>query len=138
MTEKESSSIVAVFKDMAQAKKAYDDLRSAGYGDDHLGLADTKVENKKMAKQLTEAGVAEDDSQFYQREFNEGHPLVTVRVGGLQHDSIQKAINILKQNGAYDANSGRNSQAEFGSNVKTDAPPPYFDIIHGAKESGNQ
>ena len=69
---------------------------------------------------------------------NAGHPLVTVRVGGLQLSSIQKAVDILKRNGAYDAKSGTDSQNEFGSNVKTDAPPPYFDIIHGASESGNQ
>lgn len=135
MAEKTSSMIVAVFGDMAQAKRAYDSLRSVGYGDDYLGLADPQVENKDMGKHLAEAGVSEVDSRFYQREFDEGHPLVTVRAGGLQRDSIQKAIDILKGNGAYDANSGRNAQSGFGSHVKTDAQTPFFDVAPGVLES---
>jgi hypothetical protein len=61
--------------------------------------------------------------------------LVTVRVGGLQQASIQKAIDILRSNGAYGANSGRNSPEAFGSNVKTDAQTPFFDIAPGTREA---
>jgi hypothetical protein len=135
MAEEKSSVIVAVFQDMAQAQQAYNALRSSGFGDDYLGLADPNYENKKLGKELSQAGVPDSDSGYYQREFNEGHPLVTVRVGGVQPDSIQKARNILKQNGAYDANSGSNSQSDFGSNVKTDAKSPFFDVKTGVSES---
>jgi len=135
MAEEKSSVIVAVFQDMAQARQAYDTLRSSGYGDDYLGLADPHYANKRLGKELAQAGVPDSDSQFYQHEFDEGHPLVTVRAGGLQVSTIEKARNILKQNGAYDANSGRNAQQNFGSNVKTDAKTPFYDIAPGVPQS---
>ena len=135
MAEEKSSVIVAVFQDMAQARQAYDTLRSSGFGDDYLGLADPHYENKNLGKELAQAGVPDSDSQYYQHEFDEGHPLVTVRAGGLQVDTIQKARTILKQNGAYDAHSGSHPQNAVGSNVKTDAKTPFYDIKTGVTES---
>ncbi len=135
MAEEKSSVIVAVFQNMAQAKQAYDSLRSSGFSDNYLGLADPNFENKKLGKELAQAGVPDSDSQFYQSEFDAGHPLVTVRVGGLQPETIQKAQDILKQNGASDAMSSRHSQNDFASNVKTDAKTPFFDIKTGIPES---
>jgi hypothetical protein len=135
MAEKDSSILVAVFTEMQQAQYAYDDLRRAGYGDDYLGIADPGPENNGVGKELVDAGVPEADSQFYEREFNQGHPLVTLRVGGLQPDSVQKAINILKLHGAYDANSSPGSQRDFASNVRRDARSPFFDIKPGVAES---
>jgi hypothetical protein len=79
--------------------------------------------------------VPDTDSQYYQREFNEGHPLVTVRVGGLQPESIEKARNILRQSGAFDARSADRSREEFASNVKKDAKSPFFDLKQGVAES---
>lgn len=64
MAEEKSSVIVAVFQDMAQARQAYDTLRSSGFGDDYLGLADPQYENKKMAKELAQAGVPDSDSRY--------------------------------------------------------------------------
>ena len=93
-----------------------------------------KASRNGLAKNLAQAGVPETESQFYEREFQAGHPIVTLRVGGLQEETIQKARNILKRNGAYDAMSGRN-QGNFGSNVKTDERTPYFDIAPGTGES---
>ena len=135
MAEEKSSVIVAVFQDIVQAKQAYERLRSSGFGDDYLGLANPAYENKKLGKELAQAGVPDADSQFYQREFNAGHPLVTVRVGGLQSESIEKARSILKQTGAYDATSADRSRDEFASNVNKDARSPFFDLKTGVAES---
>ena len=135
MAEEKSSVIVAVFQDMAQAKEAYNTLRSSGFGDNYLGLADPRFENKNMGKELAQAGVPDSDSQFYQRQFDAGRPLVTVRVGGLQPESIEKARNILKQRGAYDAMSADRSRDAFGSDVKRDAKSPFFDLKTGVRES---
>ncbi|HEY6541976.1 MAG TPA: hypothetical protein VIZ18_13620 [Ktedonobacteraceae bacterium] len=135
MAEEKSSVIVAVFQDMTQAKQAYNTLRSSGFGDDYLGLADPNFENSKLGKELAQAGVPDSDSQFYQRQFEAGHPLVTLRVGGLQPESIEKARAILKQNGAYDAMSADHSRSDFASNVNKDARSPFFDLKTGVKNS---
>ena len=134
MADQQSSILVGVFQNMAQAKQAYDELNRTGYGEDYIGFADPLAGSSGLAENLAQAGVPEADSQFYEREFQAGHPIVTLRVGGLQEQTIQKARNILKRNGAYDAMSGRN-QGDFGSNVKTDERTPYFDIASGTGES---
>jgi hypothetical protein len=135
MAKQKSPILVGVFENFAQAQQAYNELRNARFGDDYIGLADPRRDDDHISKQLTDTDVPEEDSQFYEREFNAGHPLVTLRVGGLQQDAIQKAIDILRRNGAYDANSRRKSPNDFGSNVKTDARTPLFDIAPGTQES---
>ncbi len=134
MAEQQSSLLVGVFQNMADAKQAYDELNRGGYGDDYLGLADPLAGNDGLAKELKQAGVPATDSRFYEHEFQSGHPIVTLRVGGLQEGAIQKARDIFKQNGAYDATSGPN-QGNFGSNVKMNERTPFFDIKPGSGES---
>ena len=134
MADQQSSILVGVFQQLAAAKQAYDELSSSGYGDDYIGLADPRAGGDGLSKNLAQAGVPETDSQFYEHEFLAGRPLVTIKVGGLQEETIQKARNILKRNGAYDATSGRN-EGDFGSNVKTDERTPFFDIKPGSGES---
>ncbi len=134
MADQQSSILVGVFQNMVDAKQAYDELSRTGYGDDYLGLADPLAGSNGLAKELTQAGVPEADSRFYEREFQLGRPIVTLRVGGLQEEAIQKARNILKRNGAYDAMSGH-EQGDLGSKVKTDERTPFFDIKPGSGES---
>ena len=137
MAEEKSPVIVAVFQNMALGHHSYNTLRSSGISDKYLGLADPAYENTKLGEELAEAGVPVSDAQFYQRQFNAGRPLVTLRVGGLQAASIEKARSILKQNGAYDAASADRSRADFASNVKENAKSPFFDLKTGVSESGN-
>lgn len=66
MAEKQSPLIVAVFDDIAQAKHAYNDLRSAGFGEDYLGMADPSQDGGSIGKHLVHGGVPEQDSQFYE------------------------------------------------------------------------
>ena len=134
MADQQSSILVGVFQNLADAKQAYDELSRNGYGDDYIGLADPLAGDGSLVRDLAQAGVPEPDSRFYGREFQAGHPIVTLRVGGLREETIQKARNILKRNGAYDAKSDRN-QGNFGSNVKTDERTPFFDIAPGTGES---
>jgi hypothetical protein len=47
---------------------------------------------------MTGAGLSEEEAQFYEREFNEGRAIVTVRAG--KRDA--EAIEILRKHGAYD------------------------------------
>src|SRR5579859_4136422 len=135
MAEEKSSVMIGVFQDMAQAQEAYNALRSAGFGDDYLGLANPQFENKNLGKELAQAGVPDSDSKFYQRQFDAGRPLVTLRAGGLQPESIEEARTILKQSDAYDATSADRSRDDFGSDVKRDAKSPFFDLKTGVKDS---
>ncbi|GAC1358119.1 MAG: hypothetical protein PVS3B1_23380 [Ktedonobacteraceae bacterium] len=50
---------------------------------------------------LTNAGVPEEEARYYQGEFEAGRVLVTVDAPGRQ----QEAIDVLRRNGAYDANT---------------------------------
>ena len=40
MADQQSSILVGVFQNLADAKQAYDELSRIGYGDDYIGLAD--------------------------------------------------------------------------------------------------
>ena len=135
MAEEKSSAIVAVFDNMAQAEEAYNMLRNSGFGDDYLGLANPRFENKNLGQELAQSGVPDADSRFYQKQFDIGRPLVTVRVGGLQPESIKKARTILMQKGAFDANSANRSHGDFAADVKQDAKSPFFDLKTRVKES---
>jgi len=91
-------------------------------------LAEHGKGEANLRKQLMEAGVPEEDANFYQQEFDQGHFLVTLRAGGLEQDSIAKAASILKRNGAYDATSRAGDRSRIRAKVKSDASSPYFDI----------
>jgi len=127
MADDTNAAIVAVFHDLAQAKRAYSELRSGGFGDDYLGFADPTQSGSGLGKSLEYAGVSKEDNAFYNREFDAGHPIVTVRIGGAPKEAIQKAIDILRRNGAYDARSGQ-QKGHFASNVNTEAKTPFYDI----------
>jgi len=129
MAEQKSSLVVAVFEYPAQARQAFEELSNAGFGKDYLGIADPDAERSRMQDHLKNTGVPEADALFYQQEYEAGHALVTVRVGGLQPASIQKAVDILRRQGAYDANTGRSrDQQKLGANADRSADIPFFDI----------
>ncbi len=127
--------LIGVFQNASDASQAYERLRDAGFGDDYLGLADPLQSGTGLGDTLKNAGVPEDENEFYKREFDAGHPLVTFRVGGVPRESIDKAAAILRQYGAYDMQS-KNSQGEgFASNVRRDAKSPFFDLTAGRGEN---
>ena len=135
MAEQSAPLIVAVFQNMQQATQAYNALRTAGFGDDYLGMADPQRSGTGLGETLKNAGVSASENEFYKREFDAGHPLVTFRTGGAPQESIQKAITILRNFGAYDAGSrGRNAEA-FASHVQRDAKSPFFDIATNRGEN---
>jgi hypothetical protein len=126
--------MAAVFQNMEQAKQAYDALRDTGFGDDYLGLADPQLSIAGIGDTLKNTGVPAEENEFYKREFDRGHPLVTCRVGGVPEESVQKAITILRNFGAYDARSRDTHEEEFASNVNRDANSPFFDLTAKKEE----
>lgn len=140
MAQKQSSLLVGVFQDLIQARKAYDDLRNAGFGQDYVGLAEHGQGQVDLRKELMQAGVPEGDASFYEREFKAGNFLITVRAGGLGQEAVAKARDILKSDGAYDANTRRTQgdTSQVGANVKSDESSPYFDVAPGSKPDTEQ
>jgi hypothetical protein len=135
MAEETTPLIVAVFDSMQQATRAYNELRAAGFGDDYLGLADPQRSKTGLGDTLKNAGVPENENEFYKREFDAGHPIVTFRTGGVPQESIEKAIAILRNFGAYDALSqGKNGEG-FAANARRNAKTPFFDIAANRGEN---
>ena len=134
MANEQSNVIVGVFENHARAEEAYNALRQQGFGQDYLGLADPRPADSNSLDQLEQAGIPKNEADFYQQEFSKGRSLVTVRAGGLQPDSFQKARNILKQFGAYDAPMGQQGQQDYGSNITNETPSPYFDLKRPRRE----
>ena len=66
MTQQQSSMLVGVFQDPAQAQKAYDDLRNAGFGQDYVGMAAHGKGEVELRKELVDAGVPREDADYYQ------------------------------------------------------------------------
>ncbi len=129
MSERQTPVLMAVFENMAQAQQVWQQFRQAGFGQDYLGIAEPGKDQAGLAKNLTEIGVPEEEARYYEREYDAGRPVLTVRTEGLQPDSVQKAIAILQKNNAYDADK-RTPDGTFG--LKPNAPleekSPYFDI----------
>jgi hypothetical protein len=130
MAQEKSTVLVAVFHTLEEASKAYQDLRGAGFGDDYLGLANPQETRTGLGNHLENAGIPEEESAFYQREFAAGHPLVTVRVGGIPHESIEKAAAILRNDGGYNAQG-----QHLTSDVRKDAKSPFFDLAPNRGEN---
>jgi hypothetical protein len=60
-----------------------------------------------LAGFLVGAGIPEHEAEYYQREFEAGHAIVTVNAGS----RATEATDILRRYGAYDANSRRPATA---------------------------
>lgn len=135
MANETSPLMVAVFQNMRQATQAYNALREAGFGDDYLGLADPQEAGTGLGETLKNAGVPEDENEFYRHEFAMGHPLVTFRAGGVPPESIEKARAVLHNYGAYDARSKGGNAEKFASGVRRDAKSPFFDIAPNKGEN---
>ncbi|MDQ2904144.1 MAG: hypothetical protein M3Y81_11390 [Chloroflexota bacterium] len=131
MAEQQSTVIVGVFEDHAKAQQAYDELRSTGFGHDYLGI--TQPGSTAKLLDLESSGVPGEQADYYEHEHSSGRTLITVRAGGLQPDSVQKAHTILRKHGAYDASSGREQAGHLTSNINTDTPTPYFDLKPDSK-----
>src|SRR5438105_12692070 len=119
MSMSESSTVVGVFTDNAQAELAVNELLQGGFSDDEIsvsragattgGFVDSlkglftgqETTTGTTTDDLIRMGVPEQDADFYRTELEAGRTIVLVRTGGLQ----QEALRILRLHGAYDANT---------------------------------
>lgn len=110
MTTYQTPIVAGVFQNPEQAKNAFDTLRNSGFKEDQVGVALPGSSNVKdgLANEFKKLGVPEDRAAYYEREFNAGHIVVSVRPDNREQDA--KAI--LRTNGAYDYGENAPSSAQ--------------------------
>lgn len=107
MTTYQNPIIAGVFQDEMQARKAFEMLRNANFGQDQVGVALPGSPNitKSLADDFMNLGVTAERAHYYENEFKAGHIVVSVRPDGRD----EEAITILRNNGAYDYEAGKQS-----------------------------
>jgi uncharacterized protein (TIGR02271 family) len=98
--------VVGVFQSEADAKRAIDDLRNAGFAKDQLGFAlrEGGAVTANLLNDLTNLGVPQDRASYYNQQYEAGRAVVSVRADGRE----QEASNILSQYGATGYNDAQN------------------------------
>jgi hypothetical protein len=129
MANQQNPVLVGVFQNRTQAQQAFDELRQAGFGFDYLGFSEPDKKHTGLSKSLISIGMPEEEARFYEREYAQGHTIVTVRTQGLHEDSIQKAQVILNNHGAQDTNP-KTPDGSYGykPEVGPERESPYFDL----------
>lgn len=100
MSTTNRSIVAGVFQQEAQAQQAMADLQNAGFSNDQIRYSVHKG-GSGILDSLRDLGFSQNESNFYNSEFEAGHTVVTVKTD----DRQQEAYDILMRNGAYDANS---------------------------------
>ncbi|GAC1382642.1 MAG: hypothetical protein NVSMB33_10170 [Ktedonobacteraceae bacterium] len=89
--------VVGVFKDEALAENAIDVLRNADFSYDQISYARCKSswEMKRILDNLVKIGISEEETSYYESEFEAGRSIVLV-----MHDGrLGEVLNILFLNG---------------------------------------
>lgn len=122
MTDKNRSTVAGVFEDQAQAEQAVNELRSAGFSDDHINLAvhsapvageDLISDEKRI--EAGESTAEEAPGIFKKAEVT--RTVVTVKAEGRE----QEALTILHRNGANNANIPDALEAELAPLLGSEA-----------------
>lgn len=121
MTTYQNSIVVGIFQDEIQAKNAVDTLRNAGFQYDQVGVAIQGSQNAtaNLRTDLENLGVPQDRADYYDKEYQSGHIVISVRPDGRESE-VQ---DILKQVGAYDfpAEQDQDAQSAAASTTSTDS-----------------
>jgi len=125
--------VAGVFVDAEKAKQAFDTLRGANFKDDQVGVALPGTSNVEegLAKKFIDLGVPQDRAKYYEREFNAGHIVVSVRPDEREKD----AKEILHANGGYDFGEGPSTPA---AGVQPDQSPQDQPLSESAAEDYGQ
>ena len=100
MTQVPSPIVVGVYQSEVAAKNAVNALRNAGFSHDQIGVAlrEGGIVTKALLQDLLRLGVPQDEASYYDREYEAGRAIVSVRADGRE----QEARAILRNSGAYD------------------------------------
>jgi hypothetical protein len=123
MSVNRGQTIVGVFDEPAMASRTVDLLQSAGLTDAQISYLDPNQDNAgggggflaglkrlfsgpgpdidagDVANDLKNAGLSQDEAQYYGNQYSAGHAIIIVRPDTDEQE--QSAIEILRSNGAY-------------------------------------
>ncbi len=119
--------VVGVFQREADAKRAIDDLRDAGFAKDQLGFAmrEGGAVTSNLLNDLTSLGVPQDRAAYYNQQYEAGRTVVSVRADGRERDAASILGNYGAtgyndaQNDYYDTTLGRGAAAGTYDNTTT-------------------
>lgn len=117
MTTTNSSTVMSVFQDEAQAQQAMNDLQSAGFRADQIRYS-VRKSGTGIVQALENLGLPEQEAAFYNSEFQSGHTVVMVNASDRQQD----AYDILRRNNGYDFNSNGSRMGDYASSTATGTP----------------
>jgi uncharacterized protein (TIGR02271 family) len=90
--------IAGVFEQQAQARRALDALKQAGFGYDQVGVAAPGKQGIDLKNDLLGLGVPQQQANYYAQELAAGRTVVSVRPDGQE----QQVHDLLHNYGAYD------------------------------------
>jgi uncharacterized protein (TIGR02271 family) len=94
----QTSIVAGVFEHEAQARRALDALKQAGFDYDQVGVAAPRQKGINLKGDLLDLGVSRAEADYYAQELNAGRTIVSVRPDGKE----QEVHNLLHQYGGYD------------------------------------
>lgn len=110
MTTLQNPLVVGVFQNETEARDALLDLYNAGFKQDQLGFArPAHAADINLQEEMTRFGVSTPQAAYYENQYRDGHPVVSVRSDGRE----QIATRILGSHGATDVqNEGTDEQID--------------------------
>lgn len=110
MTTYQTPIVAGVFQEETRAKQAVDQLDNRGFTREQIGVAQQGRTNAtdNLRGDLLNLGVSEERASYYDREYQAGHIVVSVRPDGRETE----VETILHNNGAYDMNASNNATAQ--------------------------
>jgi uncharacterized protein (TIGR02271 family) len=132
MTTTDRATVVGIFTDDAQAQRAIEALRQAGFSEDQITysghgtssggfLAGLKsfftgedYSSGGAYNDLVGMGMSEDDARVYAREYDAGRSIVAVTA-----DRAQEASNIMSQYGGYGPGYSTSTTGDYGTTATT-------------------
>ncbi|GAC1359663.1 MAG: YsnF/AvaK domain-containing protein [Ktedonobacteraceae bacterium] len=112
--------VAGVFQHEDAALRALQALREAGFNRDQVGYAvQSQGQAVNLFSNLQNLGVVHERASYYDREFRDGHPVISVRADGRE----EEAHDILHRYGSYDyehqTGFSQPTTADQGMNINT-------------------
>jgi uncharacterized protein (TIGR02271 family) len=116
MTTFNRSFVIAAFQDNDQAQQAIQDLMNAGFSRDQIRYS-VRQGGGGITDDLVNMGIPQQEADYYNNEFQQGHTVVTVNT----RDQQQQAYDILMRDGGYDFNRSQGQASTYAANTASSA-----------------
>lgn len=110
MTTLNRSFVIAVFQDNNQAQQAIQDLLNSGFSRDQIRYS-ARHGGGGITDDLVNMGIPQQEADYYNNEFQQGHTVVTVNT----RDQQKQAYDLLMHDGGYDFNSNQGQRSNYAA-----------------------